>query len=110
MCSVNLGLAGVYKYKSSQKDHLSKSCCGGVQGLVLVTSGISHCRVCILGEGRVEGYVRELELSMTFKHKLHTCRQANIQPHALSRRPRGCVEGMRSKGLVFYGSCYPQLP
>lgn len=84
MCSVNLGLAGVYKYKSSQKGHLNKSCCGGVQGLALVTLGISHFIVCISGWGGVEGYIRELELSMTFKHKLHTCQQTNIQPHALS--------------------------
>lgn len=111
MCSVNLGLAGVYKYKSSHKDHLNKSCCPGTG---TCDFGYSQNTAESVSRGeRGEGYVRELELSMTFsapcKHKLQTCQQADIQPHALSRGPRGYVGGMRSKGLVFYGSCYLQL-
>lgn len=54
MCSVNLGLSGVYKYKSSHKDHLNKSCCCSVQGLALVTLGIPKILQSLYLAGRGE--------------------------------------------------------
>lgn len=72
MCSVNLGLAGVYKYKSSQKNHLNISCYGDIQELaLLVTLGIPKCRGCFSwGEKRklYKRMQRLLGLSMTFNY------------------------------------------